>query len=368
VGTCGYCHKTGKTISNVIGFCAHCIRGHFDQVWPQIAKVHAESRAAYGLPKKPPRDSKGKACNICVNRCRIGEGQVGFCGLRQVQGDKVKGGRPHEGNLSFYHDPLPTNCVAGFVCPGGTGCGFPRYAHKKGPEHGYANLAVFYQACSFNCLYCQNHHFKEEIFSSKRIHAKELAAAADHKTSCICYFGGDPGPQVLHALKTAKLARKKKDDEILRICWETNGSMNQRYLDMMAQIAMESGGSIKVDLKAWDEGLHQALCGVTNKKTLANFEALSTWIASRPAPPFLIASTLLVPGYVDEREVACVARFISALDPHIPYSLLGFYPRFFLNDLPVTSRSHAARCEAVAREAGLRQVQIGNAHLLGSAY
>jgi len=143
--------------------------------------------------------------------------------------------------------------------------------------------------------------------------------------------------------------------------------MNPPYLDMMAQSAFESGGCIKVDLKAWDEGLHQALCGVTNKRTLANFQALSTWAAKRPDPPFLIASTLLVPGYVDEAEVDNIARFICALNPDTPYSLLGFHPRFYLNDLPVTSRRHAARCEAVAKEAGLKRVYIGNAHLLGDA-
>jgi len=61
--------------------------------------------------------------------------------------------------LSWYHDPLPTNCVGDWVCAGGTGAGFPEYAHSPGPEHGYSNLAVFFHACSFNCLYCQNWTF-----------------------------------------------------------------------------------------------------------------------------------------------------------------------------------------------------------------
>lgn len=368
MGRCHYCKRSAKTISDVIGFCADCIRGHFHEVWPEIAKIHAKSRKAYGLPTEPPRDPAGTCCNICVNRCRISEGQAGFCGLRHVRNAKLKGGRPHEGNLSFYYDPLPTNCVANFVCPAGTGCGHPRYSYVKGPEYGYRNLAVFYQACSFNCLYCQNHHFKEQTLAIGKSHARDLARAADDRTSCICYFGGDPGPQILHALKASRLALKKKDNQIFRICWETNGSINQPYLNMMAELSLKTGGCIKFDLKAWDEGLHKALCGVTNKKTLDNFKVLGKLVSERPDPPFLIASTLLVPGYVDEQEVEAIARYVGTLNPDIPYSLLGFYPSFYLKDLPITSRRHAFQCQEIAHKAGLRRVHIGNIHLLGEDY
>jgi pyruvate formate lyase activating enzyme len=351
-----------------MGFCADCIRSHFSEVWPEIAKVHAKSRKAYGLPTEPPRDPEGIRCTLCVNRCQIPEGQVGFCGLRHVKGGKLGGGRPHEGKFSFYYDPLPTNCVADFVCPAGTGSGYPRYAHTSGPEYGYKNLAVFYHACSFNCLFCQNYHFKEKTFAPGRLHAKVLAAGVDDRTSCICYFGGDPGPQILHALKASKLAVKRNPGRILRICWETNGAIGQPYLDMMAEVSLQSGGCIKFDLKAWDEGIHRALCGITNKKTLDNFKTLSKLVSKRTDPPFLIASTLLVPGYVDEQEVDAMARYITSLNPDIPYSLLAFYPRFYLNDLPTTSRRHARRCREIAQRAGIRRTHIGNVHMLGDDY
>jgi pyruvate formate lyase activating enzyme len=192
--------------------------------------------------------------------------------------------------------------------------------------------------------------------------------AADNTTSCICYFGGDPGPQILHAIKASKLAMKRNSDRILRICWETNGALREPYLSMMAAVSLTSGGCIKFDLKAWDEGLHKALCGVSNQKTLNNFKELSKRIPERPDPPFLIASTLLVPGYIDEQEVDAIARYIASLDPEIPYSLLAFYPSFYLRDLPTTSRKHAIRCQETAKSAGIRRVRIGNVHLLGKDY
>jgi len=54
MGTCNTCNTSGRTISNTIGFCAECIRAHFDTVWPQIKKVHDCSRMSYGLPTDPP--------------------------------------------------------------------------------------------------------------------------------------------------------------------------------------------------------------------------------------------------------------------------------------------------------------------------
>ena len=84
----------------------------------------------------------------------------------------------------------------------------------------------------------------------------------------------------------------------------------------------------------------------------------------RPVPPLLIASTLLVPGYIDEEEVRNLSRFIAKASPDIPYSLLAFYPHFDMSDLPLTSRALAEACAAAAREEGLTNVKIGNVHLL----
>jgi pyruvate formate lyase activating enzyme len=368
MGTCNRCKNSAKTISNIIGFCADCISNHFENVWPQIKTVHLRSRRAFGLPTAPPRETGGIPCGLCVQQCQIPESGTGFCGLRRVQNGKIIGGRPHEGNLYYYFDPLPTNCVGDFVCPGGTGCGYPKFAASKGPEHGHRNLAVFYHACAFNCLYCQNYHFKSKTFSLKTISAKQLAKTVDQKTRCICYFGGDPTPQILHAIKASKIAIKDAKDNILRICWETNGAMQEPFLSMIADLSFQSGGCIKFDLKAWDSRIHYSLCGVSNKKTLENFRTLAQRSTQRPEPPFLIASTLLVPGYVDEKEVEKIARFISSLNPDIPYSLLAFYPQFYLNDLPTTSQAHALRCRAAAEKAGLKNVHVGNVHLLREAY
>lgn len=364
---CLRCGKESALISGALGHCVDCLRRDFEAVWPQVQAARARIRAEFKLAACAPRTPGAAACSLCVHECAMGPGEVSFCGLRRAPDDgRLAGPAPDEGYFDWYHDPLPTNCVADWVCAGGSGAGYPQYAHTQGPEYGYKNLAVFYRACGFDCLFCQNWHFRQGRGRARP--AQELADAVDPRTSCICYFGGDPGPQVTHALRASRLALEKARGRILRICWETNGSAHPRFADEMMDLSLASGGCVKFDLKAWDEGLHIALTGVTNRRTLENFERLAARISERPEPPPLVASTLLVPGYVDEREVEAIARFIARLDPNIPYALLGFHPDFVMSDLPATSRRHAQACLKAAEDAGLTRVRIGNVHVLGADY
>jgi pyruvate formate lyase activating enzyme len=366
MNSCRHCGRTDRTLSPRLGYCAPCIRSHFAAVWPQIEALHQESRRAFGLPLAPPRDPDGKSCTLCFHACRISEGSHGFCGARRVEHGRLRGGGPAGAGLSYYYDPLPTNCGADWFCPGGTGRGYPQYACRDGPERGYTNLAVFYHACNFNCLFCQNWTFKKATFRGEKVSAANLAAAVRPNTACICYFGGDPTPQLPHALAAARLALKaaSKAGRRVRICWETNGAMQERWLEPLAASSLANGGVIKFDLKAFSEELHLALTGVSNRQTLKNFALLAGRLGERPEVPLLCASTLLVPGYVDLEEVHGLARFIAALNPDIPYSLLGFYPQFFLQDLPVTTRNFALQAKGVAEDAGVRRVHLGNPHLL----
>lgn len=140
--------------------------------------------------------------------------------------------------------------------------------------------------------------------------------------------------------------------------------MNERLFDEMVALSLQTGGCIKFDLKAWDENLHYALTGNTNDRALKNFIAAGNRMDERAIPPLLVASTLLVPGYVDKDEVRCIARFIASVNPDIPYSLLGFYPHFYMVDMPLTTYAVAEDCLRAAEDEGLTNVKVGNAHLL----
>ena len=364
MATCKKCGRVSEETAKVLSLCAECVRKADNIRLGELQEIHARGRERFGLAGSPPSGPEGVRCMLCQNKCKIPAGERGYCGVRRNENGHLAGGTPKEAAVSWYYDPLPTNCVADWVCAGGSCAGYPEWAFERGAEHGYMNLAVFYRACTFDCLFCQNWHYRQRSTVSRTHTAAELAESVTPRTSCICFFGGDPTCQLPHALAASKLARKQNQQRILRICWETNGSMKPALLQEMMTLSLKSGGCIKFDLKAIDKNIHYALCGVDNSRTLENFAAAAERIPERPEPPPLIASTLLVPSYVDEQEVKAIASFIARLDPNIPYALLGFHGDFLMGDLPPTSREQAERCLTTAKAAGLKRVRIGNVHVL----
>ncbi|MFQ6049866.1 MAG: radical SAM protein [Candidatus Paceibacterales bacterium] len=358
---CEVCQEE-KVLAKILSSCRDCLREHPEKTKSLILKAHRVSREEFGLPYPPPKAKGGVICQFCQNKCQLGEGAISFCGLRKNENGKLKVlADREEGILQWYYDPLPTNCVASFFCQGSE-------------EFEKKNLAVFYGSCTFNCLFCQNWHYKYLAKSlSPKVSAKTLIGAIDKDTFCICFFGGDPTPQISYALKTCESIFKKENSprhstgrgEFIspRICWETNGAMSENLLRKIAEFSLKSGGIIKFDLKAFNENLHYALCGVSNRQTFKNFEFLAKEYLPKARGGFLAALTLLVPGYIDRREIEKIAKFIANLNPNIPYSLLGFYPHFFMRNLPLFSQKEAQECLTIAKEVGLENVRLGNLNL-----
>jgi pyruvate formate lyase activating enzyme len=334
--TCNLCKKSSKEISSALKVCLKCIRENPEEAIKLTSQAHKKIREMFNLPAHPPKTPKGIKCEVCANECRIGLNEIGYCGLRKnVEGKLIV----RQGVLHSYYDPIPTNCCASWFC---------------GASSGY-NLAVFPYACSFNCIFCQNSEHKSfERVSEVDIDSLVLDA---ERASCICYFGGTPEPQLPFLIKaTERILENKK----LRICWEWNGTGNAKLVRRAAQLSQDTNGIIKFDLKAFDPNLNIALTGRSNTRTLENFRMISKEFRG-----ILTATTLLVPGYIDKEEVEKIARFISLLDPNIPYSLLAFHPDFEMMDMPVTTRKLAEECYEAASNY-LNRVNIGNKHLLWS--
>lgn len=351
---CQLCGRRDRLIAGMLGLCRACISERPAEARVVAGRSHRAGRRVFDLPLEPPQAADGVRCDLCSHACRIGEGERGFCGLRTVKEGRLVhlAGTPEQGLLSWYRDPLPTNCVADPFCAG----------HAR---RGYHNLAVFYESCTFDCLYCQNWHYREtDPFTGRKISAQELAEAATPRTFCVCFFGGDPASQMPHALASARLLAGRG----VTVCWETAGSANPHLMERAVELSLRTGGTVKFDLKAFDEGLHYALTGASNAQTLANFARAARRAAERSGPPLVVASTLLVPGYVDADEVGRIARFIAGFDPAIPYVLLAFAPNCLMPDLPTTSAAHAEAALVAAYRAGLRHVRVGNRHLLSKEY
>ncbi len=249
---------------------------------------------------------------------------------------------PKKAVLHAYEDPLPTNCCNAWFC--------------RGSKLSGTNLAVFYYGCNFDCLFCQNWSHKN-VKEGKVVSLDEMVEKAmRERIKCICHFGGSPEPQISFAINFSKEVLKRRD---VMICWEWNGAGKTNFALKAAELSHESGGTVKFDLKAFNPFLHLILTGRDNKQTLRNFEKIYDKF-----PDVLSATTLLVPFYVDEKEIEGIAKFIASFDDKIPYSLLVFHPDYRLYDLPITPKKQVERCYSIAKRY-LRRVHIGNLFLLG---
>jgi len=177
--------------------CGECLRTRFFRWAATPGSPPHCSQLEFGLPAQPPRPRAVSGVPCAATSVSWGENEPSYCGLRTVRQGKLThlAGTPERGLLQWYRDPLPTNCVADWVCEGSR-------------HRGCHNLAVFYASCTANCLFCQNWHWREmSPVRDRTISARQLAAAANSRTFCVCYFGGDPASQMPHALATSRYLR-----------------------------------------------------------------------------------------------------------------------------------------------------------------
>jgi len=363
--------------ADILGVCLSCIRESPKDAEILIRKAHRLAREPYSLPPEIPRssDPRARRCVLCSNECIIAPGEVGYCGVRKNLGDRIGSPFPGQGLLMTYEDLLPTNCCASWFCPGSLAL----------PGEMKVNVAVFFYGCNFDCLFCQNEsHRQLRLPPLVSLDAFVSRVKSNPKAECVCYFGGSPEPQLPFALRASKRLVELLDEgdgtedggfvdkssrrgkALPRICWEWNGCGNPALVRRATELSFQSGGVVKFDLKAFDENLSLALSGVSNRRAFENFEMIAENFFDDRDAPIITATTLLVPGYVDEVEVERIAEFISGLSSEIPYSLLIFHPDFCMRDLTITPRSQAARCLEAAKK-HLNRVYLGNKQMLALA-
>jgi pyruvate formate lyase activating enzyme len=364
---CVVCSQV-TNLGEVLPICASCLRKNQEETEQILKTAHQWRQFLFELPSTIPQAEQGVKCKTCSNECIIASGDLGYCGLRTNANGRLEGRvNASTALMHYYFDPHITNCCGAYFCPGGTGVGYPKWAKTPSPEYGFTNLAVFFYGCGLDCLFCQN-------VSHKRISQGTLVTidsfidviSQNEKISCVCYFGGSPEPQLPFTINVLKACQAQFKNRILRQCFEMNGHGNPSLVKKMGKLVEESGGIIKFDLKAYSEPIYKALCGVSKRPSFDNFTMLAeNFEFENKDYPSLMATTLLVPHYVDEFEVGQIARFLKELnEPAIEYSLLVFHPRHLMKDLPVTPLRQVQRCyDAVKRELG-KPPNVGNLGLL----
>jgi pyruvate-formate lyase-activating enzyme len=211
--------------------------------------------------------------------------------------------------------------------------------------------------------YDPGHSFREGIYLEPtgrrgsrcphRLHPDQLTMSPQGigpARNIVAFTGGDLAcrPDFL-----ARCAEKIKGSNLnLWILHETNGfGLIPAHLDQLRQAGIDS---FWLDIKAYDEDIHRRLTGVDNDWILRLPEEI------RNRDFVLEVLSLYIPGWVEEDQLAQIARRVAAVDPDIPFTILAFFPAHRMKGVPPPTLAQMLAAHEAVTEAGLRQVRLGN--------
>jgi pyruvate formate lyase activating enzyme len=282
-----------------------------------------------------PDDTGRIVCRLCPRYCRIGEGQAGFCFIRQNHGGVLRNlgyGR----STGFCVDPV----------------------EKKPLNHflpGTSILSFGTAGCNLGCRFCQNWSISKAQLDDARsgvFTAEEVAdLAVAEGCDAIAFTYNDPVIWAEWAIDCARAAHARG----LKTVAVTAG-----YISHEARAEFYAHmDAANVDLKAFTEGFYR-------KRTLSHLEpVLETlrWLR-RETSVWIEVTTLLIPGENDGAdEIARLCEFVAKdLGPDTPLHFTAFHPDFKMLDTAHTPAATLARAREAGLAAGLRYVYVGNVH------
>lgn len=282
-------------------------------------------------------------CFVCAHFCKIKQGRVGICGVRQNQDNKLYSwiyGRAAAINI----DPIEKKPLFHFL-PGSFAYSFGTFG------------------CNFRCDNCQNFDLsqingskgqteKYPAISWGRELSPEQIVKEALKNQCqsIAYTYNEPTVFLEYALETMKLARKQG----LKNVWVSNGFMSEQTLDLIIPFL----DAINIDIKSFEEKFYQNNCGAKLKPILENCQRLAK------EKIWLEITTLIIPSLSDDEKILRqIAQFIKEqLGDFVPWHLSAFSGAISwkLKHLSETSLETIEKACAIGKAEGLKYVYAGN--------
>jgi pyruvate formate lyase activating enzyme len=281
-------------------------------------------------------DKSGKIlCTLCPRYCKIGEGQAGFCFIRQNIDGKLYSlgyGRP----TGFAIDPI----------------------EKKPLNHFYPGSGILSfgtAGCNLGCKFCQNWSMSKarlDDLNAMQVSPEAVVKLAKkHNVQSIAFTYNDPTIFGEYVVDISKLAR----EEGISCVMVTAG-----YIDKNARKDVYKYiDAANVDLKAFNESFYRKL-------TLSGLhEVLDTlcWLKHETEVWFEI-TTLLIPDENDSTdEINKMCDWIlKNLGDSVPLHFTAFHPDFKMNNKPPTPHETLKMAREIALSAGIKYSYIGNVY------
>lgn len=277
------------------------------------------------------KDKKVK-CNLCPRGCVIGDGQVGFCRVRQnINGTlySINWGKVVAANV----DPIEKKPFFHFL-------------------PGTKSFSIALSGCNLRCRYCQNWQISQttpdEIDYQYIEPQKIVELAIKSGSNSIAYTYSEPIVFYEYIIDTAKIAREKGLKNVV----VTAGFINKRPLENLLKYV----DAIKVDLKGFNNNFYL-------KYTSGGLEpVLETLKTIKKSDVWLEIVNLIIPGANDnEDDIKKLCMWIKEnLGNDVPLHFTRFYPNYKMTDTPPTPPSIIIKAREIALNIGLKYVYTGN--------
>lgn len=272
-------------------------------------------------------------CTACARYCRLGEGQVGLCGVRQNVGGRLQ--------LLVYG-----RVITGHIDP----------IEKKPLVHYMPGTRIFSIAttgCNWLCHYCQNYDISQRRKVEGLVLSPEQVVSRAVGSGCegLAYTYNEPTIYLEFARDIGIAARR----EGLFNIFVSNGYGTPEAVPLLNDFL----DAMTVDFK-----------GNAERKFVRKYIGIP-----EPDPIFtyllelrdktkvhLEFTDLLVPEVGDDlAEGRRLVRWIvDSFGPDVPLHFLRFHPDFRMMDLPPTPVATLERHREMAMEEGLNYAYIGN--------
>ena len=280
-----------------------------------------------------PTDKNKILCTLCPRYCKIGEGQPGFCYIRQNHNNKlytIGYGKP----TGFAMDPI----------------------EKKPLNHflpGTEVLSFGTAGCNLGCKFCQNWSIsKAKLDDTNAVSASPdevVKLAQKHSTPSIAFTYNDPTIFGEYVIDISKIAREENIKSVM---------VTAGYIDKEARKDVYKYiDAANVDLKAFTEKFYYKL-------TFSHLDdVLDTliWLKNE-TDVWVEITTLLIPGENDsEEEIKKECDWIlENLGENIPLHFTAFHPDFKMRDKNRTPEDTLIRARKIAINKGINFCYVGN--------
>ncbi len=279
------------------------------------------------------RSEEGRAaCYLCPHHCKILDGKVGICGVRQNVGGKLYSliyGRAS----SVQIDPVEKKPLFHFL-------------------PGESILSMGSVGCNLHCQHCQNFTISQakvqEAFleTLKPEDVPRLAKSSGCRSVAFTYNE----PTIWHEF-TYDACKAAKDAGMFT-AYVTNGFIEEDPLKEISPFL----DAMNIDIKGFKEDFYRGVCKarlgpVLNATRLANELGIHVEL-----------TYLIIPGKNDtEDEIRAFAHWVSFDVSHdVPVHFTRFHPDYMMLDVPATPIETMEMARRVGKEEELKFVYGGN--------